>query len=50
MGNVEVLNMKIALMYFIEITCESAFNDALLINHSSSLINLFNKGFADSSN
>ena len=50
MGNVEVLNMKLALMYFIEITCESAFNDALLINHSSSLITLFNKGFGDASN
>ena len=50
MGNIEALNMKLALMYFIEITCESAFNDALLMNYSSNLIALFNKGFADPAN
>ena len=50
MANVEALSMKLALMYFIEITCESAFNDALLISHSSSLIPIFNKGFEDSAN
>ena len=42
--------MKLALMYFIEITCESAFNDALLLNYSSSLTVIFNKGLADPSN
>ena len=50
MGNVDSLNMKLALMYFIEITCESAFNDALLLNYSSSLTVIFNKGLADPSN
>lgn len=50
MGNVEALNMKLALMYFIEITCESAFNDNLLIGYSSHLINLFDKGFSDPTN
>ena len=50
MGNVDALNMKLALMYFIEITCESAFNDALLISYSSNLIALFNKGFEDPAN
>ena len=50
MGNVDALNMKLALMYFVEITCESAFNDALLIGYSSNLIALFHKGFGDSAN
>ncbi len=42
--------MKLALMYFIEISCEAAFNDSLLINYSSNLIALFNKGLTDPAN
>ena len=50
MSNVEAVNMRLSLMYFIEITCESAFNDNMLIGYSSHLIALFNKGFNDQSN
>lgn len=42
--------MKLALMYLIEITCESAFNDGMLIGYSAHLIGLFDKGLKDSSN
>lgn len=42
--------MKISLMYFIEIVCECAFNDELLIKYSKNLENIFAKGLNDPSN
>lgn len=50
MAGVDSLNMKLALMYLIEITCESAFNDNLLIGYSSQIIAIFDRGFADPTN
>ena len=50
LASVDSLNTKLAVMYFVEITCEHAFNDTLLLNYASHLIALFNRGFADSSN
>jgi importin-5 len=50
MGNVDALNMKLATMYLVEITCESAFNDQLLLGYSAQLIALFDKGLADPAN
>lgn len=50
MGGVDSLNMKLSLMYMIEITCESAFNDSLLIGYSSQLLSIFDRGFADATN
>ena len=42
--------MKLALMYFIEIICESAFNDDLLMKYSKNLEAIFQKGLEDQSN
>lgn len=39
-----------ALMYFIEIVCESAFNDELLLKYSNNLEALFQKGLEDPNN
>lgn len=50
MGGVESLNMKLALMYLIEITCESAFDDNLLMGYSSQLIAIFDKNLGDPAN
>ena len=44
LGQVDAVNMKLALMYFIEIVCESAFNDELLLKYSNNLEALFQKG------
>lgn len=46
----EATNMKLALMYFIEIICESAFNDDLLMKYSKNLEAIFQKGLEDQSN
>ena len=50
LGQVDAVNMKLALMYFIEIVCESAFNDELLLKYSNNLEALFQKGLEDPSN
>ncbi len=50
MANTETLNMKLALMYFIELTSESTVGDIKLIGYASKLIPIFNKGLTDPSN
>ena len=50
MANTEALNMKLTLMYFIELTSESTVGDINLIGYASKLIPIFNKGLTDSSN
>lgn len=50
LSTVEHDNMKLALMYFIEIACECAFNDELLLKYSKGLEIIFQKGLADPSN
>ena len=50
LGQVDAVNMKLALMYFIEIVCESAFNDELLLKYSNNLEALFQKGLEDANN
>lgn len=47
---VEEPNMKMALMYFIEIVCESAFNDDLLLKYSANLEAIFQKGLENTNN
>lgn len=42
--------MKLAQMYFIEIVCESAFNDELLMKYSKNLEAIFLKGLEDLNN
>ena len=42
-----VLNIKLSLMYLIEIICEYAFDDKLLAEHSGILENLFQTGLQD---
>lgn len=42
--------MKLALMYFIEIVCESAFNDDLLLKYSANLEAIFQGGLEEPSN
>jgi hypothetical protein len=42
--------MKLALMYFIEIVCESAFNDDLLLKYSANLEAIFQSGLEEPSN
>jgi len=42
--------MKLALMYFIEITSEATVEDSNLISYASRLIPIFNKGLSDPSN
>ena len=42
--------MKLAQMYFIEIVCESAFNDELLMKYSKNLEAIFQKGLEDTNN
>ena len=50
MANAEAMSMKLALMYFIEITSESTMEDSYLISYSGKLIPIFNRGLADLSN
>lgn len=50
MSAAQALNMKLALMYLIEISCEGGFNDATLLSFSSELISIFNRGLGDPSN
>ena len=50
LNNVEADNIKLALMYLIEITCEYAFNDDLLLKYSQGLLFIFEKGLHDPSN
>lgn len=42
--------MKLALMYFIEITSESTLEDSYLIGYANKLIPIFNRGLTDPSN
>ncbi|CAM6005251.1 unnamed protein product [Sphagnum balticum] len=44
------INMKLTLMYFIEIVCEFAFDDNLLIQHSVEMVNIFSNGLKDDNN
>jgi hypothetical protein len=50
MANAEAINMKLALMYFIEITSESTVEDSYLISYASKLIPIFNRSLTDPSN
>lgn len=46
----EEKNMKLALMYLIEIICEFAFDDNLLMQNSAALEGIFQRGLEDSAN
>jgi hypothetical protein len=50
LANVDAHNMKLALMYLIEIICEFAFDDEQLMNYSSGFEVIFQRGLADQSN
>lgn len=50
MSNSEAHNMKIALYYMIELICECSFDDKLLMQYSSSLEVIFQKGLLDENN
>ena len=50
LSNEEHHNMKIALYYLIEISCECSFDDELHLQHAGSLDAIFQKGLSDESN
>lgn len=50
MSNGETQSMKMTLYYLIEISCESAFDDTLMLKNASNLDSIFQKGMADESN
>lgn len=50
MSNSEAHNMKITLYYMIELICECSFDDKLLMQYSSSLEVIFQKGLLDENN
>lgn len=50
MASSDTHNMKMALYYMIEIICECSFDDKLLMQNSSSLEVIFQKGLMDESN
>lgn len=47
MATSEANNMKLALMYLIEIICEFAFDDQLLMENAAAMDAIFQRGFAD---
>jgi hypothetical protein len=50
MSSSETHSMKMTLYYMIEIICECSFDDKLLMENSSSLEAIFQKGLADENN
>lgn len=50
MASSDTHNMKMALYYMVEIICECSFDDKLLMQNSSSLEVIFQKGLMDESN
>jgi hypothetical protein len=47
LSSVDALNIKLGLMYLIEIICESSFDDNLLMEYSSGFEAIFQKGLED---
>ena len=47
LSSVDALNIKLALMYLIEIICEYSFDDKLLMEYSGGFESLFQKGLED---
>ena len=50
MANASATSMKISLYYLIEISCESAFEDDLMLKNASILDGIFQKGMEDEIN
>jgi hypothetical protein len=44
---VDALNIKLAMMYLIEIICEYSFDDKLLMEYSAGFEAIFQKGLGD---
>ena len=49
LSSVESLNIKLAMMYLIEIICEYSFDDKLLMEYSGGFEAIFQKGLEDES-
>ena len=47
MANLEGNNTKLTLLYFIEIICEFAFDDTMLMEYSTGFETIFSNGLAD---